>query len=87
MEHATLTPLVLAASGGLGVEASCFYKRLASLLLEEWDTHYSSTLRWLWCSLSFSLLRSAIMVFRGSRSAIHHKRMYADYVDLVIAKA
>ena len=32
VENASFTPLVLSASGGLGKEATVFYKRLASLL-------------------------------------------------------
>ena len=44
VEHATFTPLVFSATGGLGIQVSTFYKRLASLLVEKWDHPYSSTL-------------------------------------------
>jgi len=53
VEHSTFTPLVLAATGGLGNEATLFYYRLASLLFTKSDTLYSSTLCWLHCRLSF----------------------------------
>ena len=33
VEHASFTPLVFSATGGLGNEAKTFYKRLASLLV------------------------------------------------------
>ena len=65
VEHASFTPLVISATGGLANEASTFYKRLASLLASKWDHPYSSTLCWLRCSLAFSLLRSAIQSIRG----------------------
>ena len=57
VEHATFVPLVMSATGGLAKHATNFYKRLASLLADKWTQPYSSTLYWLRCSLSFSLLR------------------------------
>ena len=72
VEHSSFTPLVLAATGGLGNEATSFYKRLASKLSQKWDTPYSTTLCWLQCRLAFSLLRSSIQAFRGARSSIGH---------------
>ena len=41
---------------------------LASLLAEKQGRQYSSTLHWFRCKVNFSLLRSAIMCIRGSRS-------------------
>ena len=60
VEHGSFSPLVFSAAGGMG--------RLASLLAEKRGNSYSSTLHWLRCRLNFSLLRSAIMCIRGSRS-------------------
>ena len=37
VEHASFTPLVISATGGLASEASTFYKRLASMLASKWD--------------------------------------------------
>ena len=68
VEHASFTPLVFSATGGLGGEANTFYKRLASLLAHKWNDPYNSTLAWLRCRLSFSLLRSSIRCIRGARS-------------------
>ena len=53
-------------------EATVFYKRLASCLAMKWDQSYSSTLSWLRCRLTFSLLRSAIQCVRGARSSCGH---------------
>ena len=72
VEHATFVPIVMSATGGLSKQATNFYKRLASLLAEKWDQPYSTTLHWLRCSLSFSLLRSAIQCIRGARSSRGH---------------
>ena len=33
---------------------------------------YSKTISWLRCSIGFSLVRSAVMCLRGSRSSFHH---------------
>ena len=56
VEHSSFTPLVLSVTGGMGVEASLFYKRLSSLLAQKWDITYNKTLCWLRCRLTFSLL-------------------------------
>ena len=44
MEHSSFTPLVFSASGGMGHEASVFYKRLASLLSDKWNDPYATVL-------------------------------------------
>ena len=83
VEHASFTPLVISATGGLANEASTFYRRLASLLASKWDHPYSSTLCWLRCRLAFSLLRSAIQSIRGARSSCGHAIRIPTAVDLV----
>ena len=67
VELASFTPLVFSTTG-VGKEAVTFYPRLADLLSKRNTMTYSSTLTWLRCLLSFSLLRSATMCIRGSRS-------------------
>ena len=83
VEHASFTPLVISATGGLAKEATIFYKRLASMLASKWDTPYSSTLCWLRCRLAFSLLRSAIQSIRGARSSRGNAVKVPTAVDLV----
>lgn len=87
VEHATFTPIVLSASGGLAKEATVFYKRLASLLSEKWNQSYSTTMGWLRCTISFSLLRSAVQCIRGARSSRGNAAKGALPVDLVSAEA
>ena len=87
VEHSTFTPLVFSATGGMASEATNFYKRLASMLALKWDSPYSSTLCWLRCRLSFSLLRSAIQAIRGARSSRGHAIKPPTAVDLVTAES
>ena len=72
IEHGCFTQLVFSAAGGMGPAAQVVVKRLANLISIKYDTSYTMTLNWLRCRLNFSLLRSAIMCIRGSRSA-HHR--------------
>ena len=87
VEHSTFTPLVFSATGGMASEATNFYKHLASMLALKWDSPYSSTLCWLRCRLSFSLLRSAIQAIRGARSSRGHAIKPPTAVDLVTAES
>ncbi len=68
IEHSSFTPLVMSSTGGLGPASTSTYKRLATLLAAKWDQPYTSTINWLRCRLSFSLLRSSIQAIRGARS-------------------
>ena len=86
VEHSTFTPLVFSVSGGMAKECTNFYKRLASLLAEKRDQHYNDTLRWLRCSISFMLLRSAVQCIRGARSSIH-KVVIHQPIDLVLTES
>ena len=84
VEHASFTPLVLSATGGMANEATTFYKRLASCLANKWDQQYAPTMSWLRCRLIFSLLRSAIQCIRGARSSLGHAtKTPAPPMDLV----
>ena len=53
-KHFYIPPLVLSATAGMGLEATVFFKHLASMLAQEWES-YSSTLCWLHCRLCFIL--------------------------------
>lgn len=86
VEHASFTPLVMSATGGMANEATLFYKRLASRIAEKWDHPYSSTMAWLRCRITFSMLRSAIQCIRGARSSIGHAAKVAPHVDLVMSE-
>ena len=87
VEQSTFTPLIFSATGGMAKQCTTFYKRLASLLADKWEHPYSSTLSWLRCLLSFSLLRSAIQCIRGARSSCGHASRSPLPIDLVSAEA
>ena len=85
VEHSSFTPLVFSLTGGLGPAATAFYKRLSSQLSDKWKQPYSSTIGWLRCRISFSLLRSSIMCLRGARSSHTFNSHLAASVDLTIS--
>ena len=88
IEHGSFAPLVFSISGGMGPIATTVYKRMASLIAEKQNHPYSSTLFWLRCKLSFSLLRSAVMCIRGSRSSYHRPtNMFNEAIDLSCSKS
>ena len=68
-EHAYFSRIVLSCTGGLGAYCYIYLQTHSLLLADKWDQAYSSTMCWLRCILSFSLLRSSIQAIRGSRSS------------------
>ena len=70
VENASFTPLIFTTTGGMGDAATQFYKRLAKLLSAKHSISYGIVMGWLRCKLSFSLLSSAIMCIRGTRSSL-----------------
>ena len=84
IEHGSFSPLVFSTSGSMGPTATTVYKRLAAMIAEKNNKTYSKTIHWLRCRLNFSLLRSAIMCLRGSRSAPAHS--LANTIDLACSE-
>ena len=68
VEGPLFVPIVLSATGGMGKQA---YKQLTSLLSKKRETTYSTTMNWLHCTITFSLLHSVVQCIHGARSAIH----------------
>ena len=85
VEHGSFTPLVMFLTGGLGNAATVCYKRLASLLSSKQEQPYCSTMAWIRCSLSFSLLCSSIQCIKGAHSA--GGRPSNNSIDLVSTEA
>ena len=80
VEHASFTPLVMSATGGMAPIATSFYSRLASMISEKKGLPYHQTIGWIRCKLSFALLRMSIMCIRGSRPhlQIHLHQQHCD---------
>ena len=68
VEMSLFTPLVFSTFGGMGMAATTVFKRLASLIADQRNQPYSAMMAWIRCSISFSLLRSAVTCLRGARS-------------------
>ena len=83
IEHGVFTPLVFTSTGGMGREATVFYRRLADLLATHWGQEYCQSYR---CRLSFALLRSAILYIRESRSSVHHPVLGSQDLSVVLAE-
>ena len=68
VENASFTPLVFSANGGMGKECKKFYSRLAEMIAEKRGIAMSDASTFVRTRISFSLLRSALLCIRGSRS-------------------
>jgi len=68
IERASFTPLVFSALGGMSKPTEITYKRIASLLATKQSQKYNVVISFIHCTLSFSLLNSAIMCLCGSCS-------------------
>ena len=78
VECGVFTPLVFSTTGGMGREATTFYKRLADMLAWKQQTPYPVVISWIRCKLSFAAVRSSIMCIRGTRSSINRPLRDAD---------
>ena len=84
VEHGTFAPLVFSCTGGMGRAATATYRRLAALISTKRDETYSTTMGWIQCRLSFSLLRASIMCLRGTRSSVGHlSRLLEAPINLI----
>ena len=70
VEHACFSPLVFSTSGGFGPVSTLFIKQLALLHSEKFQRPYSTTVNFIRCCFSFSILKSALRCLRGSRSKL-----------------
>ena len=72
IEHGSFSPLIFSTTSGMGTIATVVYKRLAAMIADKCEKPYSQIIQLIRCRLNFSLLRSAIMCIRGSRSTRRH---------------
>ena len=68
VENGTFTPLIFSSNGGMSLETKRFYSRLSELIAEKHKQDPASTTAWVRRKLAFSLLRTAVICIRGSRS-------------------
>jgi hypothetical protein len=67
VEKATFVPLILSTHGGMGPECKTLVKRVASKIADKRGENYSSIINHLTTRIRFSLLRSILLMLRGSR--------------------
>ena len=77
IEQGTFTPLVFITTGGTADERVKYHSRLAELVANKKGESYSSAISWIRAKVSFAIVRSAILCFRGLRS----RRRQLDFVD------
>ena len=87
IEHGSFTPLVFSIYGGMSPECSRFYSRLSLLLSEKRNEQQSLTTSWVRCRVNFSLLRSALLCMRGSRSTKPQSETYETTISLSAQEA
>lgn len=68
VEHGSFTPLVFSSLGGCGREAETFLGKLSEKIATKRDIEKGRVLHWLRHKVSLSIMRSAILCLRGSRS-------------------
>ena len=68
VEKGSFTLIVMSTTGGMGVEADRFHKRLALLISEKRKEEYSHVVNYIRTRLRFALLKSTVTALRGVRS-------------------
>ena len=87
VKNGSFTPLVFSTTGSMGRATTIFCRRLAHLLSERRNKSYVTTMGWLRCHLGYSLLRSAILCIRGSRSKPQFIPRFPDSTELTITES
>ena len=77
IERGTFTLLVCTTTGGMADECVKYRSRLAELIANKNRESYSSAISWIRAKVSFTIVRSAILCLRGSRS----RKGQLDFVD------
>ena len=81
IEQGTFTPLIFATTGEMGKECLIYHSRLSELINNKKGEVYSKTMAWIRAKISFSILRSALLCLRGSKT-IRKLRCNIDNIDL-----
>jgi len=85
VEQGDFTPLVFATTGGMGPQATIVLKKLATRISERQNKPRTMVMAWLRCRLSFALLRTSLILLRGSRPYRPIRNEYA--IELAVSEA
>ena len=72
------------SSIGMGPTVIVVYKRIPTLISGHPFCH---VLYWISCKLCYSLLRSAVMCLRGSRSSYHKNDLFDPSINLACSES
>ena len=67
-EYGVFTPLVFSVTGVLGKECSIFHKHIAEKIAKKFNESNEKVITVIRCKFSFTILRSALLDIRGTRS-------------------
>ena len=79
IEQGTFTPLAFTTTGGMADECVKYHGRLAKLIANKKGESYLSAISWISAKVSFAMVRSAILCWRGLRS----RRRRLDFVNSI----
>ena len=68
VEHGSFTPLVFTSFGGMSVECNKFFKHISEKISVKRNIPYSIATSWVRTKLNFSLVKTANLCIRGSKS-------------------
>ena len=77
IEQGTFTPLVVTTTVGMADECVRYHSRLPEVIANKKGESYTGAISWIRATVSFAIVRSAILCLRGLRS----KRRQLDFVD------
>ena len=66
--NGTFTPLVFTTTGGMSQECQRYHSRLAELISSKKQEEYATTITWIRTKMSFTILGTALVCLRGTRS-------------------
>ena len=78
IEHGSFTPLVFSTFGGMSVECSNLYNKVAEKIAEKRDIASSMAKAWIRTKISFCLLRTTNLCIRGSRTKLGESEHLRD---------
>ena len=82
VEKATFTPLVFSTMGGMGKEASRFYKHLAGKVSQKTGQKYAEVISFIRRRLRFELLKTCLISLRGYRGRPSKRTIEISELDL-----
>ena len=78
VEHGSFTPLVFSSFGGMSVECSNLYSKVAEKIAEKRNINASVAKNWIRTKLCFCLLRTTNLCIRGTRTKLYEADQLRD---------